>query len=71
MLSGVPLLAAIGACIVIPSAITVALLAYGAILYKLTKLLGGDPSDGWFPIVTFLSFSFWVCLLGMSASHHH
>src|SRR6266404_1986822 len=60
-----------GMFIVAPSLITVALLIYGTILYKIVERLGGDPKEGWFAIVTFISFCILFGLYATWADHHH
>ena len=54
---------ALGAFIVIPTALTLLMLAWGSVLYWLVRLCGGDPrqQDG-FGLWVFLSFAFILAL---------
>jgi hypothetical protein len=69
--SGITALQVLGMLIVAPSLITLALLAYGWTLYKIFERLGGDPREGWFGVVVFLSFCFFFTLVATWYDHYH
>jgi hypothetical protein len=69
--SGITALQILGILIVAPSLIAVALMAYGWILWKIVEGFGGDPREGWFGVVVFISFCFFFALFANWFDHHH
>ena len=67
--SNVVFLKIVGAFIVFPTLLTVAIFTYGGFWWKVVKLFGGDPEDLWFPWFIVLSFSALPAIL--SAAGHH
>jgi hypothetical protein len=61
---------ALGWLIVAPTVITMALMVWGYIIWKIIEAFGGDPREDYVGIVIFLSFVFLVSLAVTYLSSH-
>lgn len=62
---------ALGALIVGPTILTVAIMVWGFLICKVVHWCGGDYKDGWVGVLVVLSFMFLMALVVAYLKHRH